>query len=126
MGDLAACVIQCKLNPDGTCDSGIYSLIQDLPEDVTVFIIATADVLVEQLPETLQIIFNGTVGHYVVEKPTEKAIEEFWLSIVPLCMAEPRRKVLDKEWPKLEIAQAEPCGITLKRPDSAPNGEEIE
>merc|ERR1712037_925443 len=26
MGDLAACVIQCKLNPDGTCDSGPLGL----------------------------------------------------------------------------------------------------
>merc|ERR1711872_172857 len=26
MGDLAACVIQCKLNPDGTCNSGPLGL----------------------------------------------------------------------------------------------------
>merc|ERR1712212_787567 len=26
MGDLAACVIQCKLNPDGTCDGGPLGL----------------------------------------------------------------------------------------------------
>jgi len=82
----------------------IYSLIQDLPEDVAVFLIATADALVSQLPETLQSIFNPRVGHYVLEEPSLKAIEEFWFSIIPLCKANPRKKVLPKDMPKLEVA----------------------
>jgi len=82
----------------------ICSLIQDLSGDVPVFLVGTSDVLVYELPDTLRGIFHATVGHYAVAHPSVEAIEEFWLSLVPLCMAEPQLKVEPKHYPKLEVA----------------------